>query len=621
MMNNILVKLSLFYYPIVSCLQVAYLPLDERFTTRNAFLNLAGVTPFNVITPDLSIIPSQRIPANSTALTLWTSSAFNTSDTFVMSLEMYLYGGLIGSRISNQSQSSVLDRVQDLISFKSNNPNVRIYAGSVVMRIPGYNTVPCTEDNWYWYSYGTDLFTYSYYTSKYAQTHNSSDLEAAQAAEAKIPASIVKDFLWRRSRNFNVSLELLNILSGFPSFFETFYITQDDNALYGFNIDEANALRSRADELGLLGTKVLIYPGADEVGLTMLAKMSVDTISEAAGQVKGSVVPFDVVFRKPDNTSLYLVPNYEGQPMLLTLLDQIQAAGAYSSLSPSRTNSPPVWQNGAEPPIHAVLLVNNFGTDEFPQKEAPNQSTNGRSTADYSMFTSFICGNVNATSSVVSMADNRYSNGADVVAVKYLEELAGSSACIAPSPTTNSKGLGLDRTAFAGWNTDGNTLGTAISNLVLLSLFGDFGPYSNGKAPGRKLMETVNRLAIARRRENRNGKSEQEETSIDLNIPSTVSSASLSSSASNAYFNILRIIEDDHYQANIRQLLATYADQVNNEGSDGLGMDLVFYERFVFKVLGSRLTEVATTFGGLNLQLSRTYFPWNRTFEIGLEAE
>jgi hypothetical protein len=77
----------------------------------------------------------------------------------------------------------------------------------------------------------------------------------------------------------------------------------DDNALYGFNIDEANALRSRADELGLLGTKVLIYPGADEVGLTMLAKMSVDTISEAAGQVKGSVVPFDVVFRKPDNTN------------------------------------------------------------------------------------------------------------------------------------------------------------------------------------------------------------------------------------------------------------------------------------------------------------------------------
>ena len=229
MMNNILVKLSLFYYPIASCLQVAYLPLDERFTTRNAFLNLAGVTPFNVITPDLSIIPSQRIPANSTALTLWTSSAFNTSDAFVMSLEMYLYGGLIGSRISNQSQSSVLDRVQDLISFKSNNPNVRIYAGSVVMRIPGYNTVPCTEDNWYWYSYGTDLFTYSYYTSKYAQTHNSSDLEAAQAAEAKIPASIVKDFLWRRSRNFNVSLELLNILSGFPSFFETFYITQFKN--------------------------------------------------------------------------------------------------------------------------------------------------------------------------------------------------------------------------------------------------------------------------------------------------------------------------------------------------------------------------------------------------------
>lgn len=609
--------------PLTTSFQVAYLPLDERFTTRNAFLNLAGVTPFNVITPPLSMIPSQRTFANSTALSIWTSSAFNTSDAFVMSLEMYLYGGLIGSRISNQSQTSVLERVQELISFKSNNPNVRIYAGSVVMRIPGYNTVPCTEDNWYWYSYGEDLFTFSFYTSKYQQTNNASDLEAAQAAEAKIPPSIVKDFLWRRSRNFNVSFALLNILSGFPSLFETFYITQDDNALYGFNIDEANALRARAAELGLLGSKVLIYPGADEVGLTMLAKMSVDTLSEAAGQEKGSVVPFNVIFRKPDNASIYLVPNYEGQPMILTLLDQIQAAGAYSSLSPSRPAPPSLWQNGAEPPIRAVLLVNNFGTDEFPQKEAPNQSTNGRSTADYSMFTSFICGSVNATNSVVSMADNRYSNGADIVAVQYLEELAGSSSCTAPSPTTNSKGLGLDRTAFSGWNTDGNTLGTAISNLVLLSLFGDFGPYANGNSPGQQLMERVEKLAIRRRRESQNGKMsvEGEEESSQLNVAKVISRNSASSSASNAYFNVLRIIEDDHYQANIRQLLATYADQVNNEGSDGLGLDLDFYERFVFKVLGSRLSEVSSIFGGLDLGLTRTYFPWNRTFEIGLEAQ
>ena len=39
------------------------------------------------------------------------------------------------------------------------------------MRIPAYNTVPCTEDNWYWAFYGDDLFTYSYYTSKYIQTN------------------------------------------------------------------------------------------------------------------------------------------------------------------------------------------------------------------------------------------------------------------------------------------------------------------------------------------------------------------------------------------------------------------------------------------------------------------
>ena len=56
-----------------------------------------------------------------------------------------------------------------------------------------------------------------------------------------------------------------------------------------------------------------MYPGADEVGLTMLSRVAVD--------VSGRAPTLSVVFASP-NTSAY-VPNYEGQPMIATLQDQV----------------------------------------------------------------------------------------------------------------------------------------------------------------------------------------------------------------------------------------------------------------------------------------------------------
>jgi hypothetical protein len=46
--------------------------------------------------------------------------------------------------------------------------------------------------------------------------------------------------------------------------FQSLYITQDDNAAYGFNIAEADELRALVPQLGL-DDFVRVYPGADEV--------------------------------------------------------------------------------------------------------------------------------------------------------------------------------------------------------------------------------------------------------------------------------------------------------------------------------------------------------------------
>lgn len=69
-----------------------------------------------------------------------------------MSMEMYLYGGLIASRISNDSESVIKERINRLESIRLTNPYLKIYASAVVMRIPAYDND--FEEPAYWATFG-----------------------------------------------------------------------------------------------------------------------------------------------------------------------------------------------------------------------------------------------------------------------------------------------------------------------------------------------------------------------------------------------------------------------------------------------------------------------------------
>ena len=78
------------------------------------------------------------------------------------------------------------------------------------------------------------------------------------------------------------------------------------------------------------------------MGLTMLAKMSTQFAPNY-----NPAVPLQVFVVYRNQTTQDYVPNYEGQPMNLTVLEQIEAAGG-------------VIANVSQKDADVVLLVNNF---------------------------------------------------------------------------------------------------------------------------------------------------------------------------------------------------------------------------------------------------------------------
>lgn len=165
--------------------------------------------------------------------------------------------------------------------------------------------------------------------------------------------------------------------------------------------------------------------------------------------------------------------------MVETLYQQISASGAV-----------PVQATGVVnfdlTQIDSILLVNNFDTST--QQEASQQPLNG-SIELYEVFSPYIVAAV-AAGIPFGFCDNRYANGADKFFVEYMNNKISNTS--------------LKLSTYAGWNTNGNTIGTVVSNTNLLTLF-----------------------------------------------KSTVA-------AQNQGFNALRILEDMWYQADLRQNLVAY---------------------------------------------------------------
>merc|ERR1711935_635506 len=81
-----------------------------------------------------------------------------------------------------------------------------------------------------------------------------------------------------------------------------FYITLDDNAAYGFNIREAEKIRSFINNArNLTNERCPVYPGADEVQLVMLSKYAT-LLSHA----KPNIYP---IYRNA--SSINMIPSFE----------------------------------------------------------------------------------------------------------------------------------------------------------------------------------------------------------------------------------------------------------------------------------------------------------------------
>ncbi|OJF92122.1 DUF4127 family protein [Alkalibacterium sp. 20] len=401
-------------------MNILYLPIDERPCNTLVVANIAKTNKgIHLITPQKRLQEKKKIPAITQELWQWVEQEAAQCEGLIFSPELMLYGGLIPSRIHHLSDEKRDSFIEKLIKLKNDNPQLTILSSAIVMRTPGYNS--SDEEPDYYEQYGEAIYKSKYlFDKKERMGLSSNEEDQLVRLTDTIPREVVADYENRRAYNLKTTLAILKLAK--DSVINNVVVPQDDSAEYGYTAIDQKKVMTVINENGL-GRSVLVYPGSDEVGATLLARFINDT-----NQYQPKVY---ALFSSTLGPSL--IPNYEDRPFFETLKKHVQAINGKLVESMSEAD-----------------IVLGYNTPGKIMQESWEQETNIDQTyysfRDLNTFIDALKEAISAGKKVI-VADSAFSNGGDRELINAL--------------VRENVFLGLY--SYKGWNTNANTLGTTLA--------------------------------------------------------------------------------------------------------------------------------------------------------------
>ena len=402
-------------------MKIVYIPLDERPCNYAFAQQIAKGSPIELAVPAMDLLGSKKTPTDTAVLVDYLQKNCADADALVLSLDMLLYGGIIPSRLHHFSLEELTGRLDAVRELKKRNPKLKIFAFALIMRCPSYSS--SDEEPDYYEICGREIFLTGQIKHKLALGL----LTEAEAAEELKPlsqktASYLADFETRRATNRAV---LEKILTEYRDCFELLVIPQDDSSTYGYTTVDREYLKQVVADSGL--GEVSMYPGADEVGMSLLAN--------AACALMGKFPKVRPIFAHEDSPKVK--PLYEDRPVGQTLPVLMKTSGCELT---------------EDPAADIILYLNYPAFQPVEVWDTPSAGYEPRNLPDF-------CDRIAADAcagKLTAVADCAYCNGGDA----ELVELLGQRMEL------------TDLAAYAGWNTSSNTLGTVACQAVFTWLFG-----------------------------------------------------------------------------------------------------------------------------------------------------
>ncbi|MFD2878083.1 DUF4127 family protein [Paenibacillus rhizoplanae] len=244
-------------------------PLDERPCNYEFPYLLAQGTDYTVERPPAGIMGLKKRPGDVEQLWSWFEAACEGADGAVVALDTLLYGGIIPSRLHQLELEVLAARLERLRKIRQRYPQLKLYAFQLIMRCPQYSL--SDEEPDYYADWGREIFRKGFIGHR-LELGIATDEEIRELADIdlRLPAEVLQDYLGRRAINIEANKQALELVR--DGVIDFMIVPQDDSAPYGHTAKDQEKVRARITALDL-ELKVYMYPGADEVGCTLLARM------------------------------------------------------------------------------------------------------------------------------------------------------------------------------------------------------------------------------------------------------------------------------------------------------------------------------------------------------------
>lgn len=451
-------------------MNILYIPLDERPCNWQYPQHLANLPQqLSLVVPPIHDLGTKKEPANVEQLWAWIHQEIPRCQGAILSVEMLVYGGLLPSRLHHHSLTVLSDRLNRIRQLKLDHPHLTLFASNLIMRTPAYDS--SEEEPDYYADWGKAIFRWGWLYDK-QQRQGLTDIETQQFDHLRqtLPTDYLNDYRDRRSKNLAVNQGAIALVQ--DNSIDFLAIPQDDSAPYGFTaLDQKQTINQIIE--GRLQHRVHLYPGADEVGCTLLARLyqalaqrsdhppdqaslgSTDMLHAPQGarapsasyrQPAGTVATKERLKDAYSGINLYIlyssvnsesiIPLYEDRPLGESVKSHVLAAGATIVHDPYQSD--------------VILAVNTPGKVMQEAWDQPRKDITYTTYRNLRVFVDDIQRFL-AEGKAVAIADVAFANGGETELVQLLDD----AQCWD------------DILAYAGWNTCCNTLGTAIASAIL----------------------------------------------------------------------------------------------------------------------------------------------------------
>lgn len=412
-------------------MKVIYVPLDERPCNYKYPQFLANLTEdIEILVPPVEYMGKLKMPCNVNRIWEWIFDNAESCRYAIISIDSMVYGNIINSRIHTRTKEECHRYLENFKKLKEINPSIEIHAFNLVTRVAAYDSD--AEDPFYWKHYGYKIWRYCYLTNKIG-CGIASDNEIAELDEVResIPQEYLKDFLDRREINRFINLQSLKLVK--ESIIDFLVIPKDDCTEYGFAAIDQQIISKKILEYRIMD-KVMVHPGADEVGCVLFARVF--------NKFKGNVPKIYV--RYSSTMGPTIVPKYEDRPLNESIKCQIMSLGGIMVSSAEESD---LLLAVHSPGMHTIEAL-----EQYTKDISFNNYANAAEIIKYAIYYSDTYGKPYA------IADVAFCNGSDnefmLLAIK---NKLFNRIC-----------------AYGGWNTSQNTIGVVLAHGVLCSFYNMF---------------------------------------------------------------------------------------------------------------------------------------------------